>query len=173
MAVLPLKGTEVTFSPDDIIVSKTDLKGNLTYVNETFCTVSSFMETELLGKPHSLIRHAAMPRCIFKLIWSKIQSGQEIFGYVVNKTKYDDYYWVLAHVTPSLDMNNAITGYHSNRRVPDRRVLNNIIIPLYADLLDIESRSSNAKDGMNKSFDHLLGLLEKQGLDYEEFILTL
>ncbi len=173
MAQLLLTGREVTFSPDEIIVSKTDLKGNMTYVNQTFCTVSGYREPELLGKPHSLIRHAAMPRCVFKLIWDKVQAGQEIFGYVVNQTKNGDYYWVLAHVTPSFDESTKIVGYHSNRRVPDKRIVTDVISPLYAGLLAIENKSANRKDGMMKAFDHLVGLLNSKGLDYDEFILSL
>jgi PAS domain S-box-containing protein len=80
MASLHFTGQEVLFSPDEIIVSKTDCLGKMTYVNQTFCNVSGYKETELLGQPHSLIRHANMPRCVFKLVWERIQSGREVFG---------------------------------------------------------------------------------------------
>lgn len=173
MANLILPGEEAFFSKDDIIVSKTDLKGILTYTNTTFCVVSGFREKELLGQPHSIIRHDAMPRCVFKLIWDTIQTGQEIFGYVVNKTKSGGYYWVLAHVTPSFNPNGEIIGYHSNRRVPDRKILDTTIMPLYASLLEIENSKSNRKDGMMAAYNHLVGILENKGLQYDEFILTL
>lgn len=173
MAQLQFSGREATFTPDEIIVSKTDLKGAMTYVNQTFCKVSDFKETELLGKPHSLIRHPNMPRCVFKLIWDKIQAGHEVFGYVVNQTKFGDYYWVFAHVTPSFDENGQIVGYHSNRRAPDKKIIDSVISPLYADLLAIESRSSNRRDGMNRAYDALCEILKDKGIDYDEFILSL
>ncbi|HOO52110.1 MAG TPA: PAS domain S-box protein [Alphaproteobacteria bacterium] len=173
MATLPLSGKEVTFSSDEIIVSKTDLKGQITYTNTTFCKVAGYTEKELLGKPHSIIRHDSMPRCVFKLIWDRIQAGCEIFGYVVNKTRDGDYYWVLAHVTPSYDTNDNLIGYHSNRRVPEKRIINEIISPLYAQLLQIENSTSNRKDGMNKAYQHLLSILKEKGIEYDEFILTL
>ena len=173
MPDLILPGKEVTFSPDEIIVSKTDLKGIITYTNTTFCKVAGYTEKELLGQPHSIIRHAAMPRSVFKLVWDTIQNGREIFGYVVNKTRNNDYYWVLAHVTPSFDDNNNIVGYHSNRRVPDKDIINNVIAPLYAQLLQIEESLPSRKDGMNKAFDTLVGILEEKGIGYDEFILTL
>lgn len=173
MSTLILPGKEITFSNDEIIVSKTDLKGLITYTNTTFCEVAGYTERELLGQPHSIIRHDAMPRCVFKLIWDRIQQGCEIFGYVVNKTRFNDYYWVLAHVTPSFDDDMKIVGYHSNRRVPDRRVVESIISPLYAQLLEIENSTSNRKDGMNKAFDTLVNIIEQKGIEYDEFILTL
>ncbi|MDY0029449.1 MAG: PAS domain-containing protein [Pseudobdellovibrionaceae bacterium] len=173
MSTLILPGNEVTFSNDEIIVSKTDLKGLITYTNKTFCTVAGYTERELLGQPHSIIRHAAMPRCVFKLVWERVQQGCEIFGYVVNRTRNNDYYWVLAHITPSFDENTNIVGFHSNRRVPEKRVIEGVISPLYAQLLDIENSTANRKDGMNKAFDTLVNILEQKGIEYDEFILTL
>ncbi|HNS44499.1 MAG TPA: PAS domain S-box protein [Alphaproteobacteria bacterium] len=173
MPELILPGKEVTFSPDEIIVSKTDTKGIITYTNSTFCKVAGYTERELLGQPHSIIRHEAMPRCVFKLVWDFVQSGREIFGYVVNKNKFGDYYWVFAHVTPSLDNNEKIIGFHSNRRVPDKNIITKIISPLYAQLLEIEDSMPNRKDGMMKAFDTLVGILESKGIEYDEFILTL
>lgn len=145
----------------------------MTYVNQTFCTVSGYQETELLGKPHSLIRHPNMPRCVFKLIWDKIQAGQEIFGYVVNKTIDNNYYWVFAHVTPSFDNTGKIIGYHSNRRAPDKQIISSVISPLYAELLKIEEKYPNRKDGLTEAYAHLVGILQTKGIDYDEFILTL
>lgn len=116
---LVFTGQHVRFSPDDIIVSKTDLKGVITYANHTFCEVSGFKESDIIGQPHSIIRHENMPRCVFKLLWDYIASGREIFAYVVNRTIDNNYYWVLAHVTPSFDKAGHVVGYHSNRRSPD------------------------------------------------------
>ncbi|HPQ51227.1 MAG: PAS domain S-box protein [Alphaproteobacteria bacterium] len=170
---LILPGQEVTFAKDAIIVSKTDPKGIITYTNPTFREIAGYTETELLGKPHSIIRHEAMPRCVFKLIWDYVQAGHEIFGYVVNKTKDGNYYWVLAHVTPSLDNQQNMIGYHSTRRVPDKNIVDTIINPLYAQLLEIENSVNNRKDGMMKAHDHLIELLNSKGIDYDRFILTL
>lgn len=162
--------TERTFRRDEIIVSKTDLKGHLTYVNRTFMAISGYEEPELLGQPHSLIRHPEMPRCIFKLLWDRLRSGQEIFAYVKNMTKTGDYYWVLAHVTPSFVASGEIVGYHSNRRVADPRVLNDVITPLYRGLKDIEDREADRKIGLAKSSDRLNEILKEKGIGYDEFI---
>jgi PAS domain S-box-containing protein len=162
--------TERTFRRDEIIVSKTDLKGHLTYVNRTFMAISGYEEPELLGQPHSLIRHPEMPRCIFKLLWDRLRSGQEIFAYVKNMTKTGDYYWVLAHVTPSFVASGEIVGYHSNRRVADPRVLNDVITPLYCGLKDIEDREADRKIGLAKAGDRLNEILKEKGIGYDEFI---
>lgn len=168
-----LTGIERTFSSGDIIVSKTDLKGRLTYANETFMDISGYTEAELLGQPHSILRHPGMPRAIFKLMWATIEAGQEIFAYVVNTCKNGDHYWVQAHVTPSFDMQGQIVGYHSNRRVPDRQTLEKHIMPLYQSLLKEEHQYSNRKDGMNAAYKSVVKLLDDKGVGYDEFIQSL
>src|SRR5579871_2355063 len=103
---------EVTFGDDEIIVSKTDIKGHIQYANEVFLRISGYSENEVLGEPHNVIRHPDMPRCIFKLLWDTISSGHEIFAYVKNLCKDGSYYWVLAHVTPTFNNYGEIIGYH-------------------------------------------------------------
>ncbi|MFZ5789988.1 MAG: PAS domain-containing protein [Pseudomonadota bacterium] len=166
-------GVERFFEPDEIIVSKTDLKGRLTYVNRTFMSISDFDEAELLGQPHSVIRHPDMPRCIFKLLWDTIQARKEIFAYVKNMTKHGDHYWVLAHVTPSLAAGGEILGYHSNRRVPDRRALDHAILPLYRELSTIENAETDRKKGLEASSARLEALLKEKGVSYDQFVFTL
>lgn len=170
---LTLTGVERFFDDDEIIVSKTDLTGRITYANDVFLNIAGYKESEVLGQPHSILRNPNMPRCVFKLLWDTIQEGNEIFAYVVNRTKVGDHYWVLAHVTPSRDDHGEVVGYHSNRRVPDRKVLDTVIAPLYKQLLDIENSHANRKDGMNAAFDALLKILEEKGLAYDEFIFSL
>ncbi len=164
---------EVFFDKNDVIVSKTNLKGWITYVNPVFCAVSGYTEKELLGEPHSLIRHEKMPRCVFKLLWDTIETGQEIFAYVINQCKNGDYYWVFAHVTPSLDPDGNIVAYHSNRRVPCPTVVKEKIEPLYASLLEIENSHENSKEGLAASFNHLVTFLKESQISYDEFVFSL
>lgn len=163
---------ELFFDEDDIIVSKTNTKGHLTYANDIFLKLAGFNEKEVIGKPHSIIRHPDMPRCIFKLLWDRIQTKKEVFAYVKNMSRNGDHYWVLAHVTPSFDSSGNITSYHSNRRVPNRNVLENIIIPMYTKLLEEEQSHKNKKDGMNKAYEMLENILQEQELGYDEFIFS-
>ncbi|MCW9034622.1 MAG: PAS domain-containing protein [Alphaproteobacteria bacterium] len=165
-----LTGVEQFFEKNEIIVSKTDTKGRLTYTNNVFLRIAGYTERECLGQPHSMIRHPEMPRCIFKLLWETIQSKHELFAYVVNRCKNGDHYWVLAHVTPSLDASGNILGYHSNRRVVNRQILDNTIIPLYKSLLAEESKHSDRKAGMEASYKMLTDLLREKNVEYDEFI---
>lgn len=166
-------GRERHFKPEQLIVSKTDLKGHITYANEVFLDLSDYSEGEVLGKPHSMIRHPDMPRCIFKLLWEHISAGKEIFAYVVNMARNGDHYWVHAHVTPSFDASHNVVGYHSNRRKPDPKVVREIIVPLYAELRKIEESTSNRKDGMNAAYDALNQKLSDMGKSYGEFVQSL
>jgi len=168
-----LTGVERFFEDDEIIVSKTDLKGHVTYANRVFLRLAGYEEKEILGQPHSIIRHPDMPRCIFKLLWDTLAGGKEIFAYVLNRSANGDHYWVLAHVTPSYDGSGNVTGYHSSRRTADRAVLDTTIIPLYKSLLDEEQRHTDRKAGMESSFDMVLNLLKEKGVDYDELVFSL
>lgn len=166
-------GVERFFDESEIIVSKTDTTGHLTYVNPVFLRLYGGNEAECIGNPHSMVRHPDMPRCIFKLLWDTLGAGREIFAYVKNMSKNGDHYWVLAHATPSRDQNGQVTGFHSNRRVPNRKVVDDIMVPLYRQLLEIENRNANRKEGMNEAFDTLVGILKDKGVAYDEFIFSL
>ncbi len=166
-------GTEVSFGKDEIIVSKTDLKGTITYANRLFLDIAGYKESEVIGQPHSLIRHPHMPRCVFKLLWDTVASGQEIFAYVVNRCKNGDHYWVYAHVTPTFDAAGKITGYHSNRRLPEREIILESIQPLYTKLRAEEEKHGNRKEGLQASSALLMQSLADQGLEYDEFVMTL
>jgi PAS domain S-box-containing protein len=172
MKLLSLTGVERRFEDDEIIVSKTDLKGRITYGNDVFIRISGYRESELLGQPHSILRHPDMPRCVFKLLWDTIEARREIFAYVLNRAKNGDHYWVFAHVTPDVDAAGAIVGYHSSRRTADSRAVE-AIKPIYAALLDEERRHANRKDGMQESTGMLLAQLNRSGLNYDQFVLGL
>ncbi len=165
-------GREITFPETDLIVSKTDARGRITYCNRVFLRVAGYEEHELLGAPHSIIRHPDMPRCAFKLLWDTIGAGQEIFAYVKNMARSGDHYWVFAHVTPSLDGDGKLLSYHSNRRTPKRSAVA-AIEPIYRDLLAIENGHADRKAGMHAAFDHLVGLLSSKGITYDRFVLAL
>jgi PAS domain S-box-containing protein len=168
-----LTGVERTFPPARIIVSKTDTRGVITYANPTFIEVSGYSEAELLGRPHSLIRHPAMPRCVFQLLWDELGAGREVFAYVVNRCKNGDHYWVLAHVSHDVDpATKKVIGYHSSRRVPSRAALG-VIEPLYEELLAEEARKKDKKSAISASKALLTHTLAGLGRTYEEFVFGL
>ena len=160
---------EITFLADEIIVSKTDLKGRIVYANDVFCRVAEMSTQTAIGQAHNIIRHPDMPRAIFKLLWDTLAKQQEIFAYVKNMSTSGKYYWVLAHVTPTLNKTGNVVGYHSNRRVPNRKALG-IIEPLYAKLLAEEKKHSDSKKALAASSEMLSNFLKETGKPYDEFI---
>lgn len=166
-----LTGVERKFGDDEFIVSKTDVKGKILYANRLFIDIAGYTESELIGAPQSIVRHPGMPRSVFKLMWETILGGREFFGYVVNRCKNGDHYWVFAHVTPSMDESDNLIGFHSNRRNPDRRKLGQFQT-LYQTLVQVESQHHNPKDQIAASYPVLQKYLAEIGKPYEEFVLT-
>ncbi|MBC8236849.1 MAG: PAS domain-containing protein [Helicobacteraceae bacterium] len=158
---------EVLMNQDDLIVSKTNLKGYITYGNEYFIKISGYTEQELLNSPHNILRHKDMPRVVFKLLWDRIQNKESINAYVKNKTKDGDYYWVYANVTASLDDHDNLIGYYSVRRKPSQNGVQ-AISKLYKELLELENRG-----GVASSLKLLEEKLHYAGVSYDEFISTL
>ncbi|GAB1394061.1 Cache 3/Cache 2 fusion domain-containing protein [Rhodocyclaceae bacterium] len=116
---LPVTGNEVLLNERSMIVSKTDLKGCITYVNKDFLEISGFTEKELIGQPHNIVRHPDMPAEAFQDLWNSLKQGRPWVGYVKNRCKNGDHYWVEAHVAPIWE-NGQVTGYMSVRRKPAR-----------------------------------------------------
>lgn len=158
---------EISFPDGEFIVSKTDVKGYITYGNELFIKLSGYTEKELLGAPHNILRHPDMPKAVFKLLWETIEKGDELFSFVKNMAKSGDHYWVKTHVTPSYNDNNKVINYHSVRRRPKREAIR-VIEPIYTEMLKIEKIS-----GVEASYAYLEGLLRQKGVSYDEFIFAL
>lgn len=122
---------------NDFVVSKTDLRGIITYVNRVFVEISKYSESELIGVPHSIVRHPDMPKAAFLDLWTTIKKGKEWRGLVKNLCKDGAYYWVDAYVVPNKDTAGVIIGYTSMRRKPTELEIKNII-PVYKEMLQKE-----------------------------------
>ncbi len=164
-------GREIIWGDEEIIVSKTDLKGIILYANQTFLRIARYAEHEVLGQPHNIIRHPDMPKCVFKLLWDTLEAGNEIFAYVNNMAKDGDHYWVFAHVTPTYGPNGRIIGYHSNRRNPERKQVE-LFEGIYAKLLAEEKRHSDWREGMASAGRMLQAMVAEHHMDYPEFIFS-
>ncbi|HJV84089.1 MAG TPA: methyl-accepting chemotaxis protein [Noviherbaspirillum sp.] len=114
---LPVTQTEYVLRDSDTIVSKTDLKGRLTYVNDDFVRICGFTEAELIGKAHNIVRHPDMPEEAFDDLWRTLKRGKAWTGLVKNRCKNGDFYWVEANVAPLIE-NHQIVGYTSIRNKP-------------------------------------------------------
>src|SRR5574343_1108615 len=168
--VLPTDREKV-MREDDFIVSKTDLKGRITYGNRIFIEFSGYSEEELLGAQHNIIRHPDMPRAVFKLLWDTISSGKECFAYVKNMSKDGSFYWVFTNVTPSYDQNGNMIGYYAVRRKPKASGVA-VASQVYKAMLEAEQKAG-PRDAMEASTKILVDIVNEKGLSYEELVLAI
>ena len=153
---------EVT--PVDLIVSKADAEGNITYVNPIFIKISGYTQGELLDKPHAILRHPDMPKVIFKYLWDNIKEGRDVVAYVKNLCKDGSYYWVLATVKMAKNPDGSFRNYMSTRRRASQKA-KETIGALYAKLLEIEK--NEGVEASEKAFNDFLA---EQGIsDTESF----
>ncbi|AJC86409.1 energy taxis response protein CetC [Campylobacter sp. RM16704] len=158
---------EKILDPNTLITSKTDLKGNIIYANDDFLKYAGYKMEEILYKPHNIVRHPDMPRTVFKCLWDYIQDGREIFAFVKNKTKQNDYYWVFTNVTASFDEQGSIINYYSVRRKPKSEAISTIE-QVYKILLEVEQ-----KKGIKAGIDELMNIVNSYGMNYNQLILEL
>lgn len=114
---LPVTQQEVKMKDGSMLVSKTDLKGRITYCNSAFIEISGFSEAELIGKSHNIVRHPDMPPAAFEDLWRSVKKEKPWEGLVKNRCKSGGYYWVKANVAP-ISENGAVIGYISLRLKP-------------------------------------------------------
>jgi len=156
---------EIKLNPKRYIVSKTDAKGIIEYGNDYFVEISGYAESELIGKPHSIVRHPDMPKVVFKMMWDRINNAQNIMAVVKNLAKDGSYYWVVTEFEPKVDpITNEIISHTAFRKAAPQKAIDTME-PIYQKLLEIE------KDGgMEASEKYLRGFLEDKHLTYDEFI---
>ena len=153
---------EIVLDPKRYIVSETDEKGKITFVNDYFMEVSGYNKEELMGKAHNIVRHPDMPKVVFKLLWETISQGKNINAVVKNLAKDGRYYWIFTEFESRKDADtNEIIGYHADRKAISKHVLE-IIANLYAELLEVEKI-----DGIEASELHLGAFLKEKGDDID------
>jgi len=156
------KDEEIVLDPKRYIVSETDEKGKITFANDYFKEVSGYSDEELIGQPHSIVRHPDMPKVVFKLLWETIKQGKNINAVVKNLAKDGRYYWIFTEFEIRKDTDTGeIIGYHASRKKISRHVIE-IISDLYAKLLEIEKA-----DGVEASEKYLIEFLKEKGDDME------
>lgn len=130
----PVTNKEYVLKENDSIVSKTDLKGMITYADENFIRISGYSLTELIGTSHNILRHPDVPVEFFKDLWISLKEERPWTGLVKNRCKNGDYYWVLANITPFYE-NDKLVGYMSVRTKATREQINSTdaVYQLFAD----------------------------------------
>jgi len=155
---------EIKFSKKKFIVSRTDLSGNIVFINKNFSEVSGYDQTELIGVSHNIVRHPDMPRAVFYIVWKSLKAGYPISGVVKNLAKDGRYYWVIADFDVKKNSEGRVIGYSAFRRSPPQTVIDTLEEP-YSIMLNIER-----KHGMEASLTFLNSFLEEHHMSYDEFI---
>ncbi|MGO4331910.1 methyl-accepting chemotaxis protein [Cupriavidus sp. M-11] len=160
----PVTNREYKLSPDDYLISRTDLKGRITFANRAFIEVSGFAAEDLLGAAHNLVRHPDMPPEAFADLWQTIQAGRSWVGIVKNRRKDGDFYWVNATVTPTV-IDGQLVGYTSVRATPQREQVE-AAEAAYARLREDQGRRLTVRDGavVRRGLPGLIGSLRKFSL---------
>lgn len=159
--------SELILEKDVLITSKTDLKGKVLYCNQPFLHYAEYNEEEVLFKSHNIVRHEDMPKCVFKILWEHIRQGKEVFAFVKNKTKLNNFYWVFANITPNYNQNNQTIGYYSVRRKANPQALN-IIVKLYEEAKHIENTQT-----IDKAYEFILTQVRNANMSYNNFVVNL
>lgn len=149
---------EIKLDPSKYIESQTDLSGKIVFCNDYFCEISGYSKEELIGKPHSIIRHPDMPKIIFKLLWDRLKEGKNIIAGVKNLAKDGRYYWVFTHFEMVRDINTKeIVGYRAYRKDVSKHI-KGVLDPLYKKLVEVEQEG-----GMEASKKYLDQFLSSKG----------
>ena len=147
---------------NEFLVSKTDEHGNILYVNDTFLKISGYEEINLLGTPHSIVRHPDMPACIFYLMWQRLKKGENIQALVKNLARSGEYYWVSTDFEIRYEGNQKT--YLAFRRGVSKDAIETIE-PLYQQLLKIEK-----KHGIQASLVYLESFLQENQMTFNEYM---
>jgi len=158
---------EIILDPGKTIMSKTDEKGIIEYANEYFMEISRYKEWELMGQPHSIIRHPDMPRVVFQLLWDRLHEGKNINPIVKNLAKDGSYYWVIADFETKYNDEGEIIAHYSRRKSVPHEIKPEIE-KLYKSLVAIEKNG-----GMEASKAYFGGFLEDLGMSFDAYILSL
>ncbi|MDP3141489.1 MAG: PAS domain-containing protein, partial [Methylotenera sp.] len=156
---MPVTSNEIIFDDAQFMLTKTDLKGIITFANQDFIKVSGFSEAELVGQSHNMVRHPDMPAEAFEDMWRSLKAGNPWTGMVKNRTKNGDFYWVEANATPILD-GGVIAGYLSVRRKPTRQQVD-AATDAYRQFKDGKAKGLSIIDGKVVKNSRLLKLKNK------------
>ncbi len=156
---------EIKCAYQEVIISRTDLKGNIIYCNSTFAKVNGFKRpSAVINQPHNIIRHPDMPKTIFNIIWRVISNGLPIQAIVKNKTNDNKYYWTMLEWRPQIDNNNTIVSFVAEGKQAPEKIIQTIE-PLYELLCDIEK-----EHGVDSAITYLRSYLDEKGMTYSQYL---
>ena len=155
---------QVRCATQEIIITRTDLKGNIIYHNPTFAKINGFKGASVINKSHNIVRHPDMPKAIFRIIWSIINQGLPIQALLKNKTNDGHYYWTLINWKIQRDRDNQIISYVAyGKQAPDKVIKE--LAPIYSMMLAIEKEHD-----IESSLEYFHSFLHEKGITYREYM---
>ena len=156
---------ELTISSHNMMVTKTNMQGDITFINEGFSSIVGYTPEEIVGSPHDALRHPDMPQAIFFLIIQAIKEGKKIRAIVKNLAKSGEYYWAITDFEPEREMiTGQISSFFAFREaIPEENIYE--LIELYQILLGIEKRR-----GVEASLLYLERHLNENRMSYADLM---
>ena len=155
---------EIKCAYQEVIISRTDIEGNIIYCNSTFLKVNGFKGASVINQPHNIIRHPDMPKTIFKIIWKIISNGFPIQAIIKNKTRDNKYYWTMLEFKPQIDNNNTVVSFVAEGKQAPAKIIE-IMEPLYKMLCDIEK-----EHGVESAIRYLHSYLDEKDMTYGQYL---
>jgi PAS domain S-box-containing protein len=164
MAKRKKEDLEIRCATQQVLVSRTDVEGNIVYCNPTFLQVNGFKSSQVVRKPHSILRHPDMPKSIFRIIWSIIGQGLPIQAVIKNKANDGQFYWTLMTIKPQKDRDNNIISYVAHgKQAPDAVI--KTMEPLYKIMLEIEQELD-----IESALEYLESHLAEENMTYAQYM---
>lgn len=157
-------GKEIKLSKYDMLVSKTNVEGTITFSNSNFSKISGYKKNELIGSSHNIVRHPDMPKAIFYLMFERLKKGKNFPSVIKNLSKNGDHYWVTTDFSIFLNKEGEILSFTAFREVAPKHVVKELE-PLYQKLVMLEQ-----EDSMETSLSYLESFLNKKNMTYDEYI---
>jgi len=156
---------QIKLDPIQPLVTRTDLRGNIKYANYYFKKITGYSDAELIGRPHSIIRHPDMPKIIFTLMWQRLKDNKDILAIIKNQTKNGDYFWITTSFkTTYSEVDKKENGYMAITHAASKHTIKEIE-PFYEKLLEAEKSGGEAA-----SIKYLLDFCEANETSYDEYV---
>ncbi len=156
---------QIKLDPLQPLVTRTDLRGNIKYANHYFKKITGYTDNELMGRPHSIVRHPDMPKIIFTLIWQRLKEHQDILAILKNKTKDGNYFWITTSFkTTYSEVTKRENGYMAVNHAAPKQAIKEVET-LYEKLLEIEK-----SEGEVASITYLLDFFEANETSYDDYV---
>ena len=166
-----MSNQELEIRSDQLMITKCDLNGKITYCNQSFIEISGYTEAELIGQTFALIRHSDMPKGIFFKMWQSLKNQREFNGFIKNKTKKDDHYWTFANITPCHNVSGNISGYTCAMRQPNPAAI--MMFSMYYEQMLAQEAGQRNEEAAKASLKLLIEQLSAMGDDYEACVFKL